>query len=126
MKLLKNLEEQIVPLDEVVAQEAWRDPRARLLMTHPGVGTVTSLGFVLTIDEVGRFEHSNQVSSYLGLIPAERSSGGKQKLGAITKQGSSLMRMLLVEGGPTAARLDEELGRDYQRLKQGKCSAVPR
>ena len=124
LQLLEGLEEQIIPLDEAMGAVAWGNAQARLLMTHPGVGAVTALGFVLTIGEVGRFEHSNQVSSYLGLIPAERSSGGKQKLGAITKQGSSLMRMLLVEAGQTAARRDEELRRDYQRLKQRKCSAV--
>ena len=57
-------------------------------MTQPGVGPITSLAFVLTIGDVSRFRHSNQVASYLGLIPREHSSGGKQRLGAITKQGN--------------------------------------
>jgi transposase len=51
-------------------------------MTHPGVGPVTSLAFVLTIGPVGRFQRSKQVVSYLGLNPREHSSGGKQRLGS--------------------------------------------
>ncbi len=74
-------------------------------MTHPGVGPVTALAMVLTLGPVERFESGKQVSSYFGLIPSEDSSGGKQRLGRISKQGSSFLRFLLVEAGQTAARL---------------------
>jgi transposase len=53
----------------------------------------------------------------LGLNPSEESSGGKQRLGSISKQGNSLMRHLLVEAGQSASKLDPELRRNYQRLK---------
>ena len=62
--------------------------------------------------------------SYLGLNPRESSSGGRQRLGAISKQGNSLARFLLVEAGQTAARCDEGLRRDYQRLKFRRGTAV--
>ena len=94
-----------------------------LLMTHPGVGPVTSLAFVLTLGPVERFAR-RQVVSYLGLNPREHSSGGRQQLGAISKQGNPLMRSLLVEAGHTAARLDHELKQDYQRLKLRRGSGV--
>ena len=81
-------------------------PLAERLMTHPGVGPVTSLAFVLTLGPVERFARSKQVVSYLGLNPQEHSSGGRQRLGAISKQGNPMMRSLLVEAGHTAARLD--------------------
>jgi transposase len=55
--------------------------------------------------------------SYLGLNPSEESSGGRQRLGAISKQGNTMMRCSLVEAAQTAARLDPELRRDYERLK---------
>jgi len=55
--------------------------------------------------------------SYVGLNPRESSSGGKQRLGSISKQGNSMLRFLLVEAAQTAARFDPELQRDYQRLK---------
>ena len=75
-------------------------------MTQPGVGPITSLAFVLTVGDVTRFKRSKQVASYLGLIPRERSSGGKQRLGAINKQGNSVMRTLLAETAQTVTRLD--------------------
>ena len=93
-------------------------------MQQPGVGPVTALMFVLTIGSTERFQRSKQVVSYLGLNPRESSSGGRQRLGAISKQGNSLARFLLVEAGQTAARCDEGLRRDYQRLKFRRGSAV--
>ena len=56
------------------------------------------------------------VGSYFGLIPSEHSSGGRQQLVRISKQGSGFMRLLLVEAGRSAARYDAELGRFYRRL----------
>ena len=93
-------------------------------MTHPGVGPVMGLAYVLTIGPVARFPRGKHVASYLGLIPREHSSGGRQKLGAISKQGNTMMRTLLVEAAQNAARLDQELRRDYQRLKARKHSAL--
>jgi transposase len=97
---------------------------ARVLMEQPGVGRVTALMFVLTIGPVERFRRSKQVVSYLGLNPRESSSGGRQRLGAISKQGNSMARYLLVEAAQTAASYDEELRRDYQRLKFRRGTAV--
>jgi hypothetical protein len=87
-------------------------------------GTVTALMFVLTIGPVDRFRRSKQVVSYLGLNPRESSSGGRQRLGAISKQGNSMARFLLIEAAQTASRYDEELRRDYQRLKFRRGNAV--
>ncbi len=101
LKLLSELDRQVDELDQAVKRAADEHPQARLLMTQPGVGPITSLAFVLTIGDVSRFRHSNQVASYLGLIPREHSSGGKQRLGAITKQGNRFMRQLLVESAQT-------------------------
>src|ERR1700674_4242162 len=89
-----------------------------------GGGPVTSLAFVLIIGPVARFEHSKQVVSYLGLNPQEHSSGGKQRLGSISKQGNPMMRSLLVEAGHTAARFDPALKRMYQRLKFRRGASV--
>jgi transposase len=113
---LDQLDEQIAGLDQVVRQEAEQRPEVVRLMTHPGVGPQTALAFVLTIGEVKRFARAKQVSSYLGLIPREHSSGGKQRLGHISKQGSPLLGFLLVEAAQSAARWDAELKRAYVRL----------
>ncbi len=61
-------------------------------MTQPGVRPITALAFVLTIGDATRFRHSKQVASYLGLIPRERSSGSKRRLGAITRRGNCFLR----------------------------------
>lgn len=114
--LLDQLEGQVGELDRAVRQEAERHPQVQLLMTHPGIGPVVGLAYALTIGPAERFRRGKQVASYLGLIPREHSSGGRQRLGAISKQGNTMMRTLLVEAAQTAARYDEELRRDYRRL----------
>ena len=81
------LDQQVEPLDVAVKAEAQRDKMALLMQTQPGVGPITALAYVLTIGYVNRFPRGKQIASYLGLIPREHSSGGRQKLGAITKQG---------------------------------------
>jgi transposase len=116
LQLLAGLEPAITELTRAVEEAAEQDVRARLLMTHPGVGPITALAFVLVIGEVQRFGCSRQLTSYLGLIPSETSSGERRRLGAISKQGNTLLRTLLVEAGQSAARCDAELRRAYQRL----------
>lgn len=124
LQLLDQLQQSLKKLDEAVEQQAKSQPHAVRLMTHPGVGPVTSLAFVLTIGPVSRFPRSRQVVSYLGLNPQEHSSGGRQHLGSISKQGNPMMRYLLVEAGHTAARFDPQLQRMYQRLKFRRGAAV--
>ena len=113
LRLLADLDDQISELDVAVSQAAEVHPQARLLMTQPGVGPVTALAFVLTIGEVSRFRRSSQVASYVGLIPREHSSGGKQRLGSISKQGNRFLRQLLVEAAQTVNRLDEGFRTEY-------------
>jgi transposase len=122
--MLDQLDDSLQEFDQAVSEQAEQNPAAVLLMTHPGVGPVTSLAFVLTLGPAERFARSKQVVSYLGLNPREHSSGGRQRLGAISKQGNPMMRSLLVEAGHTAARLDAELRQDYQRLKLRRGGSV--
>ena len=124
LQLLDQLDGSIRELHGAVEQQARQHPQAARLMTHPGVGPVTSLAFVLTLGPVSRFARGKKVASYLGLNPSEHSSGGQQHLGSISKQGNSTMRWLLVEAGQTAARYDPALGRMYQRLKFRRGSAI--
>jgi transposase len=109
--LLKELSRTLDELDEAVERAAQDHPQARLLMTQPGVGPITSLAFVLTIGDVSRFRHSKQVASYAGLIPREHSSGGKQRMGSISKQGNGFLRSMLVEAAQSVTRLDKGLQR---------------
>jgi transposase len=124
LKLLDELDRSIAELDRAVEEEVKTDPIAQLLQTHPGVGPITSMAFRLTLGTIDRFERSRQVVSYLGLNPSEHSSGGRQKMGSISKQGNPMVRSLLVEAGQSAARYVPELKRAYQRLKHRKHSSV--
>jgi transposase len=124
LELLSYLQERTTPLDLAVEQQARQRPEVVRLMSHPGVGPITALVFVLTLGEPTRFASSKQLGSYLGLIPGEYSSGNKQRLGHISKQGNALLRGLLVEAAHSAARQDPELRRCYGRLGMKKNRAI--
>jgi transposase len=106
--LLDQLNEKVDKLTAAVQQEAEKRPETQLLMTHPGVGPVTALAFVLIIGYPERFQCGKQIGSYIGLIPQEASSGEHRRLGHISKQGSCLLRFLLVEAAQAAARFNPE------------------
>src|SRR5438552_344849 len=80
------------------------DPAVRRLCTVPGVGSVTAVAYVATIDHPHRFPHARQVAGYLGLVPRELSSGEQQRRGPITKAGNTRVRWLLVEAAWTILR----------------------
>lgn len=124
LQMLDQLDGLIEKLDRAVEEEAQKRGDVVRLMAHHGVGPVTALAFVLTLGPIERFRRSKQVVSYLGLNPREHSSGGRQHLGPISKQGNTLMRYLLVEAAQAASRSHPELRRHYQRLKFRRGSAV--
>ena len=124
LELLKKLDSQIGELDRAAAKAAGEDEVARLLMTQPGVGPITALAFALTIGDVSRFRRGKQVASYVGLIPSERSSGGQQHLGAISKQGNRFLRTLLVEAAQSACRYDDSFKKQYLHRCHSRPKAV--
>jgi len=124
LELLAQLLQRTAPLDEAVAQQAAQQPEVVRLMTHPGVGPITALAFVLVIGDPARFPNSKKLTSYLGLIPSEDSSGGKQRLGHISKQGNAMLRGLLVEAAHVAVRRDPEWKRYYRRLAMKKHRSI--
>ncbi len=124
LTLLDGLEERIGPLEQAVRAAAEEDAQARLLMTHPGVGPVVSLAYVLTIGDWQRFPRGKQVASYLGLIPCEDSSADRRRLGHISKQGNPMLRWLLVQAATIAQRYDARWHRQYVRLSMQKHHGV--
>ena len=123
-KVRGMLDEQIILLDRAVVEAAEKNERARLLMTQPGVGPITSMAFVLTMGDVSRFRRGKHVASYLGLIPREYSSGGHQRLGSISKQGNRFLRMLLVEAAQGAVRYDPQFRNEYLHRCHRKAKGV--
>jgi transposase len=116
LELLDRLNPTIVALSQAIEQEVEKCPEAQRLRTHPGVGPLTALAFVLIIGKPNRFQCGKQIASYLGLVPLEDSSGNRRRLGHITKQGNSLLRFLLVEAAQVTARSLPEWRSKYVHL----------
>ena len=96
-QLLAKVEEELAVLceDEAIIQ---------LLTTAPGVGTVVAAAFVSVVDDAKRFHKAHELESYIGLVPNETTTGGKRRIGAISKQGNSYLRALLVQSSWTILR----------------------
>ena len=116
LELLDRLNPTIAELTQAIEQEAERCREAQRLMTHPGVGPLTALAFVLILGRADRFQCGKQIACYLGLVPLEESSGDRRRLGHITKQGNSLLRFLLVEAAQVTVRSDQEWRSKYFHL----------
>jgi transposase len=101
---IEQLSEHIAALDKQVAQTAENDATCQLLMTMPGVGPVTALRFVATVDERKRFESAHKLEAYLGLAPGEDSSSDRKRRTGITKAGPTAMRWTLVQAAWAARR----------------------
>lgn len=99
LTLIECIDQQLVPAEEKLTELCAEEPVTKVLTTAPGVGTVVAAAFISVVDEAQRFRHAHQLESYIGLVPGENSSGGKRRLGAITKKGNSYLRMLLVQAG---------------------------
>ncbi len=116
LELLDRLNPTIAKLTQAIEEEVGKCPAARRLQTHPGVGPLTALAFVLIIGKADRFQCGKQIASYLGLVPLEKSSGHQRRLGHITKQGNSLLRFLLVEAAQVTVRSLPEWRSKYVHL----------
>jgi transposase len=124
LELLDRLDPIIGELTKAAEQEARKRPEVVRLMTHPGVGSLTALAYVLIIGTPQRFHCGKQIGTYVGMIPSEDSSGGQQRLGHISKQGNSLLRFLLVEAAQAAARMNPDWRRRYIHLAMRRHKSI--
>ena len=124
LELLDRMNPTIEELTVAVEREARKRPEVLRLMTHPGVGPLTALAYVLIIGTPTRFPRGKQIGTYVGMIPSEDSSAGKQRLGHISKQGSSLLRFLLVEAAQAAARIHPDWRRRYIHLAMRRHKSI--
>jgi transposase len=95
---LETLDTQLELVDAKLRQICSRDSTITLLATTPGVALIIAAYFVSVIDTPDRFRNAHQVEAYLGLVPSEDSSGGRRRIGAITKQGNAILRSVLIQG----------------------------
>ena len=118
--LHQEVAQHIHDLDQRVSALAQERSQACRLMTHPGVGPVTALATDVFVGDPTRFRNGTALASYVGMIPSEYSSGPRQRLGRLTKQGNRFLRFLWCEAGLQAARHEAVLRRFYRHKLQQK------
>lgn len=101
---LLDLEEKIHWYELRLRKEARRDARTALLQTIPGVGPVTASAIAASIGDAGQFRNGREFAAWLGLTPKNKSSGGKERFGRITRMGDGYLRHLLVVGMTSLVR----------------------
>jgi transposase len=122
-------QQQLAAVDAEIAEIAGGDSIIRLCATAPGVAVIVAATFVSVIDEARRFRDAHAVSAYLGLVPGESTTGGKDKprLGAITKHGNAHARRMLVQSAWQILRAgdaDDPLRRWAQHLAETRGKKV--
>lgn len=125
--LYEKLQEQIKPVTKTVRALVKENHTAQLLMTIPGIGPITAMFIVAEVEDISRFRSYRNLASYAGLVPSLDASGGKEKMGRITKQGSRYLRTALVEAAQAAARMQNSRLRVFFRrriVKTGYQKAV--
>jgi transposase len=124
-QLLQELKTKIDQVESWLATKAAADVQVQRLRTHYGIGPLTGLCLVHTLEQVERFANPRKVTAYVGFDPVEDSSGERRRMGSISKQGSRLLRFYLVEAGQIAIRKDQDLARVYKRilLRRGHAKA---
>ena len=124
LELLDRFDPNIDQLSQAIEQEAGRMPEVQRLQTHPGVGPITALAFVLVLGTADRFRCGKQVASYLGLIPCEDSSADSWRLGPISKQGNALLRYWLGQAAQVLARCDPEWRGQYAHIAMRRNKSI--
>ena len=105
VKAIDGFSDQLRGIDDALVARARRDPVARQAMTVPGVGPITASALSALVDDMGRFRSGRHFAAWLGIVAREHSTGGKQRLGRISKMGDRYLRRLLVLGGTSSLRL---------------------
>jgi transposase len=122
LRQLREVQQEIRAAEEKLDAIAASNPRIKLLRTIPGVGPRLAEAIVALLDRPERFGHAREVSAYVGMVPKELDSGETVRRGRITKQGSRLVRSLLVEVAWAGLRYNPWVRETYQRISGGKKS----
>ena len=101
---LRDTERRVEDLDTRLAEQARENKVCQRLMTVPGIGPITATALAATLGDATVFESGRHLAAWLGLVPRQNSSGGKERLGSITKAGDGYLRRLLVHGARTVMR----------------------
>ena len=118
LALISSLDDLILQSMLWLKERAQGDRRVERLRTHPGIGLLSALAIVHTLEPVERFSSQRKVAAYGGFDPMERSSGETKHFLGISKAGSRLLRFLVIEAGQAAVKADPRLKSFYRRLEK--------
>jgi transposase len=124
LRVLASMAAELELQDQRIRQEAYEDPRARLLMTLPGFGFFTAVTVLAAWGDPARFPDADRAVAYLGLVPSTRQSGSSCAHGPITKEGSPHTRWALVQAAHLAGRHAGPLGVAFARLHRRRSYNV--
>jgi transposase len=125
IRLAEAFNHELGALKQTIAALAYEHPDARILDTHPGISYYSGLLIAVEIGDIKRFPNAGKLCSYAGLVPTMHASGGKVRMGSITKQGSKWLRWILVECALHAIKKSPHYQGLYKRVadKHGKGTA---
>jgi transposase len=118
-----SIEDRLVEYDRAISESARHDERSRRLMVLRGIGPTSASALLASLDAGHDFRNARQVAAWLGLTPGQYSSGGKARLGSITKAGDAYLRGLLVNG---ARSVIASLGEKQDRFSRWIRSLMER
>jgi transposase len=125
-RMIDHYGEEIQKQNLQLSKKAGEDERVQWLLTIPGIGECSAMMLLAEIGDIGRFGSKEALCSYAGLVPRVRESAGKAARGAITRQGSSWLRWIMVEAAQVATRCSPAARGYYQRLLRKKHKHVAR
>ena len=118
---IESIDNQIEIVSKEIAKYAWKDSQdVKILLSMTGIDIFSAMLISTEIVDITRFSTPWKLVSYAGLSPSTRESSGKLKTGRITKQGSPLLRWILVQCSLSAIRHDHHMRTFYERIKQRK------
>lgn len=130
MEEFTNKEDEIARYEKMLEEQSRSNKQCKRLMTIPGVGVITASAIVSTIGSMKYFSNGRHFAAFLGLVPRQHSSGGKDRLGGISKRGDGYLRKLLVQGAHAvlqhAKKLKGARGQWLNNLilRRGRCRAA--
>lgn len=126
MRYLEFIEEQLDVEEKWIKKQAKARDDARMLTSAPGIGSLSALVLIAELGDINRFRRAEQVPAYLGLVPKENSSADVRRIGRISKEGSNLVRWLLIQDAWRAIETDWHLRKKYDQIakRRGRNVAV--
>lgn len=120
LELIDGFTAHVRQQDQEVKEFVGTDPRAKWLMTIPGIGPYSAMLLLAEIGDIGRFADKGALSNYAGLVPWVRESADKRRSGGITRVGSPWLRWIMVEAAQVAVRTSVPVRQYFERLRKRK------